>query len=99
MEGAWIDGIVGRPEHSTAACVQMVHGQIEAAVFDMEIDVGIDDGIITYLYKGLAGVLNSKLLNGRTVIGGVVFGEVAHIAAYFYIKHLGNSEMQVEVTV
>ena len=99
VEGARIYRIVRCPVVASAALVDVVHGQVEAAVLEVEVDVGVYDGVVAYLDAGEGGVLHGKLADAGGIVGRVVGGEEAHVAAHLHAQYLGDVEEQVQVGV
>ena len=79
-EGAWIDGVVWRPEIVAVSCVHVIHTQIDATMLQVHVHIGIDEWIVTHLYASEGLVLHGKLSHGRGIVGGIVRGEIAHVA-------------------
>lgn len=82
MEVHRVVGIIGNKEGTFVAHAvgDVVGVEIEAAVFEMEVDVGVADGVVAYFcarFLGLEGIL----LDDGFIVGSIVFGEIAEICA------------------
>ena len=67
----------------------------------LQVHVGIssNDRISAYLHSLVVYILHSKLLNGRAVIGSIVWREVAHVAAYLDAQHLADADAEEQIQV
>ena len=67
-------------------------------MLEVEVGIHVDNGIIAHLDAFGLRLVGIHAERGA-VGGGIIRGEVAHVAAQLHAQHLGNAEQQVEVGV
>ena len=81
MNGHRVNGIVRHKEGMAGTCVNVPCRNIYAAMLQVHVSISSDDGITAYLHPLIIGVLHSKLLNSRAVVGSVVRGKETHVCS------------------
>ena len=90
------DGVVGCPEVTAIGLVEMVIHHVETGAFEVEVDVGTKNRVVTYLHAVVL-VLIGELVDARRVVRRIVTGEVIQPTSKLSVKHFGDSELQVKV--
>ena len=75
----------------------MRHHHEEAHTLQHHVGIDIDEGIATEFDTTGLVLLNGKLIDGRTEVGGIVLREESSVGSEFYTQHFGNLELQIEV--
>ena len=76
----------------------MVIHDVETYLLEMEVGVGIYEGISAHL-NTLFTLLYKVLFQCRGVVRGLVAAEPSHVGTNLYAHHLSINELQIEVTV
>lgn len=84
VDGHWVDRIVWGEEHVAASGIDVCYVDIEAAAFEVKVGIDVHDGIFSYLYSRVGGVLYGKHANGSEVVRSIVGGEEAYVATELY---------------
>ena len=63
-----IHGHVWNQEHVASPSIEMSHIDVETAMFQMEVGIGIDYGIVANSYSGVIGVLYGKHSYGTKIV-------------------------------
>ena len=78
----------------TGRAVYVRSHDIKARALEVEVGVDVDDGIVAEL-DALRRVLQGELTYDGRIGRGVVFGEIAYVAADLRTEHFGNLEFEV----
>ena len=97
---ALVERIVGREEIVALAGsrIHMAHHDEETGVLEVEVGIDVDNGIVAH-FDGDFVFLHDKLADGGTVVGCIVFREIAGVGAKVAFQHAGYLEPQEEVGV
>ena len=83
----------------TRTCVDVVHGNVDAAMLDVKVGIDVHNGIVADFHTRILCILNGKLLDGRRIVGCIITGEITKVASQLHVQHLGDAELEVEVAV
>lgn len=99
MERAWVDGIMRCPEGMPGTLIDVVHSHIKAAMLQVKVCIHIHYRVVAYLHSRVLIVLHGKLAHRSGIVGCVIGGEVAEVAAQLHPQNLGQAEEEIDVGV
>ena len=82
----------------SASGIDMTGHQEESRLLELEIGIDIHDGIVADLRQTVT-CLNSELSQRRTVVGGIIAGEITQIGPQVAFQHTRNLKAQIEIGV
>ena len=69
------------------SCVYMIHHGKDTRPLQVQVGIYVYDGVTAYFYLGVR-CLKMELLDGGSVGGCVVFGEISDVGSNLYSQHL-----------
>ena len=83
---------------TAAAGIHVGHHHEETGVLQVEVGIDVHDGVVANFLLCFA-FLHAELSEGRAVVGGCIFREVAGIGTEVDAEHAGNLEAHEEIGV
>ena len=71
----------------------MAHHHEEPGLFQMEIGIHVDDGVVADVHPAVRILLYGVLRDSRHEVGGLVFGEPADVSSEMTFQYLGDAEI------
>ena len=79
-------------------CIDVIHHHENACTLQVQVDIGVDDGVAAYVHPVVLG-LERELLDGGHVGRGVVGGEIPQIRPELQRQDLEQPGQQVEIMI
>ena len=86
-------------EHIASGGIDVCCVYVETTLFEVQVGINIDNGIIANGYALVVGILDSKHSCCSEVVGCIVGCEIAYIATNLYAQHFGQTEVEIQIGI